>query len=304
MPNPFSDVDAPISRTEIPRSQPGRGTLVIWLLVISAGLAMMNISLNPIIEGSNGYDDPETWCGVFCIGSIGGQVGILAIAAVLGPSFAFRRRLVVGPAFAILTMAWLLGFIISHQIRGYDFPTIKGVVGVLLVLPLLFCVCELPLWVFRTFLCWRVESPADGRARPPQLTIAGILAATAAVGLSLGAVRLGHALSQDPNEADWWGAVAIAAAWCGGISLLVLPVVTILIFRTESLAIGLLVSAAWIGLLAFVFLKVLSALSGLSWSRELHLFLFVLLGFMATLLGPLALCRVFGYRLHWGRVVS
>jgi len=303
MSKPFSEFDAPKSRTEFPRSHTGRGALVLWLLAISAGLAVMNVSILPAIERT-GPDDVGACWGTFCMGSIGGQAGILAIAAVLGPASTLRRHLLVLPLSLGFALAWFVGFLISQSMYGRDYPEINNVAGVMLVVPLLFCVCELPLWFFRTFLRWRIELPADVQTRPPQLTIAGILLATAAVALSLGAVRMGHSLSRSPTEADWWFAVAIAAAWCGGISLLVLPMVTMLVFRTESLVIGLLISAAWIGLLAFVFLMVLSALSGFFPSRELHLFVFVLLGFIATLLGPLALCRQFGYRLHWGRAAS
>ena len=307
MSKPFPDFDPQLTPPPpgfSPRTS-SAGALTAWLLVIAAVLALMNLSLNPILEGTHGPDDPGAWWGTFCMGSIGGQAGILAIAAVLGPSFALRRHLVVLPALAVLAMAWLLGFVISHQNHGYQFPAIRNVIAVMLVLPLMFCVCELPLWFFRTFLRWRIESPADGRARPPQLTISGILAATAAVALALGAVRLGHWLSGSIDEGEWWLAVAIAAAWCGGISLLLLPVVTALVFRTESLAIGLLVSAAWFGLLCFALFMVLIALFGPPPNtRELHLFVFVGLGFLATLLGPLALCRHFGYRLHWGRVAG
>ena len=270
--------------------------LLGWLLGISAVLAVMNVSILPAMERS-GPDDVKTCWGIFCMGSIGGQAGILALVAVLGPASTLRRHLYVLPRSLLFVMAWLLGFLISQSTYGRQFPKVNLVIGVLLVVPLLLCVCELPLWLFRTFLRWRIEIPADGQKRPPQLTIAGILAATAAVALSLGAVRLGHHLAGGGREADWWMGVAFASAWCGGISLVVLPVVTALVFRTQSLVIGLLVSAAWIGLLCVGLLLVVSALTGHVPTRELHLFACVYLGFTSTLLGPLALCRHYGYRL-------
>jgi hypothetical protein len=295
------DFDSQLSPSpQLSRPSPN-GELAAWLLVISICLALMNVALNPIFEGTNNAADVGAWWETFCIGSLGGQTGILAIAAVLGPSFGLRRHLVVIPLFAILAVSWLLGFVISHEIHGYTFPPLKGVVAELLVLPSMFCVCELPLWIFRTFLRWRIESPTRERVRPPQLTIAGILGATAAVALSLGAIRLGNKLTGGMREADWWIGGAFAAAWCGGASLLVLPVVTALVFRPQSLVIGLLVSAAWIALLIIAFLMVTCSLAGSVPWGELHLFLFIAAGFMATLLGPLALCRLYGYRLLWGR---
>ena len=296
----FPEFDSRLPSPPLTRPSPN-GELAGWLLVISVCLALMNIALNPILEGTNHPADIGAWWGTFCIGSLGGQAGILAIAAVLGPSFGLRRHLIVVPLFAILAGSWLLGFVISHEMHGYTFPPFKDVVAVLLVLPLMFCVCELPLWIFRTFLRWRIESPTRERVRPPQLTIAGILGATAAVALSLGAIRLGNKLTGGMNEADWWIGVAAAAAWCGGASLLVLPMVTALVFRPQSLAIGLLASAAWIALLIIAFVMVTCSLVGSVPWRELHLFLFIAAGFMAALLGPLALCRLYGYRLLWGR---
>ena len=108
---------------------------------------------------------------------------------------------------------------------------------------------------------------------------------------------MGNWLAGGRNEAEWWMGVIIAAGWCVGVSLVVLPVVTALVFRTQSLVIGLLVSAAWIGLLFIGLLLVLSALAGSVPTRELHLFCFIVMGFTGTLLGPLALCRLYGYRL-------
>ncbi|MGI8426202.1 MAG: hypothetical protein ACR2M4_06320 [Actinomycetota bacterium] len=305
MSNPFQTFNAenpPLQR--FPQQDPRQKSLKGWLLAISFGLAALNFLLNPIIEQPiRPFEAGKCW-GFFCIGSMGGQAGILAIAAVMGPSSALRRHLYVVPRFLSFVMAWLLGFMVSHAIHRDNFPPLKIVVGVLLVLPLLFCVCELPLWIFRTFLRWRIESPLDENTRPPQLSIAGILAATAAVGISLGAVRLGQKLSGISNEAEWWLGVAIAAAWCGGICVLVLPVVTAMVFRTQSLVVGLLVSVAWIGLLITVLQIVVSSLVGGIPSSELRLFGFMGLGFTITLLGPLFLVRHYGYRLRWGRSLN
>lgn len=274
--------------------------LMVWLLAISASLALMNLSILPVIERS-GPDDVRACWGTFCIGSIGGQAGILAILAVLGPASTLRRHMAAVSLGLGWALTWFVGFLISQSMYGRHYPEIVNVAGAMLVVPLLFCVCELPFWFFRTFLRLRIELSADVQRRPPQLTIAGILIATAAVALSLGAVRLGHHLAGRGNEANWWMGVAFASAWCGGTSLVVLPVVTALVFRTQSLVIGLLVSSAWIGLLFVGLLLVISTLVGSFPTREMHLFVFIALGFTSTLLGPLALCRHYGYRLRWGR---
>ena len=297
MPKPFADCD-PRPNPPPPFSRPPSRDkeLFGWLLAIAAVLAVMNVSIFPAIERS-GPDDWQACWATFCAGSIGGQAGILAIGAVLGPASTLRRHFFVVTLSLGFVFAWFAGILISNAMYGRHYPEVKSVGGVLLVAPLLFCVCELPLWFFRTFLRWRIELPAEVRTRPPQLTIAGILLATAAVALSLGAVRLGQKLAAADREAEWWMGVGFAAAWCGGISLVVLPVVAALVFRTQSLVIGLLVSAAWIGLLFVGLLLVLSALAGSVPTRELHLFCFIVMGFTSTLLGPLALCRLYGYRL-------
>lgn len=287
-------------KLQFTRPAPPDESLPVWLAVILAGLALMNLFLLPMMETS-GPDDVATCWGVFCMGSIGGQAGILAVAAVLGPGGTLWRHLFVVPAGVILMVAWLLGFVLSSTWYEHQYPTLKEITSVLLVVPLLFCVCELPLWFFRTLFQWRIESPSAVAARPPQLTISGILAATAAVALCLAAVRVGHKISDNSSEPGWWFGVGFAAAFCLGISLLVLPIATALVFRTEVLPIGLFVSAAWAGLLITIFLLAMSWRRGGFPTRELHLFFFLFAGFCATLLGLLALCRLFGYRLVWGK---
>jgi hypothetical protein len=304
MSQPFDDLKFPAPPLPNLRAAADKSELAHWLLAISVGLAAMNGSLVPILQGTRGPGDSGAVWAMFCIGSMGGQAGALAIAAVLGPGTALRRNWFVLPRLVSFAMAWFLGVVISQAIHDRPFPTLKAVLACVLVLPLLFCICQLPLWCFRTFLRWRIESPADATVRPPQLTIAGILAATAAVAMSLALVRLGYQLTEDVREASWWFGVAIAAAFSGGISLLVLPVATALVFRMQSLCAGLLLAGGWIALLIGAYLLVLILNFGRIPWRELHLPLFLAFGFAGTLLGSLALCRVYGYRLLWGRGIQ
>lgn len=298
----FSDPPLPPNLSPLPRNSPLQWPLKAWLALFAVGFAVMNASLLPMIERSGPNDFGALW-GTFCMGSIGGQAGLLAIGAVLGPFSTLRRHLVVIVLAAAWALAWLLGVLLSRAIYGPYSPSLKEVLPVLLTLPLLFCFCELPLWIVRTFFRWRIESLADTSPRLPQLSIAGILAATAAVGLALGAIRLGQKLGNS-NEGDWWLGVAVAAGFTGGISAFVLPMVVAMIFRYPSPIIGVLVATAWISLLGVVLVAVISAFAGSFPSREMHLLLSLLMGFIITLTSPLALVRGFGYRLLWGREVA
>jgi hypothetical protein len=297
-PPDFSETPWPLP-SSLPRNWPQRWPLKAWLALLAVGFAVMNVSLRPMMERSRPDDFGALW-GTFCMGSIGGQAGLLAIGAVLGPFSTLRRHLVIIPVAAALALAWLLGVILSREMHGHYGPSLKSIIAVLLVLPLLFSFAELPLWMVRTFFRWRIESLADTSTRLPQLSIAGILAATAAVGLALGAIRLGQKLGNF-HESDGWVGVAIAAGFTAGISAFVLPMVTAMIFRNPSPMVGTLVSTAWISLLGVVLVAVICAFAGAFPSREMHLLLSLLMGFIVTLTGPLAVVRRFGYRLLWGR---
>src|SRR5205823_1817515 len=133
---------------------------------------------------------------------------------------------------------------VIHRVNPYGgaqrlFPFIW-----LLLAPILFYACQFPLWIFRSLFRWRIAKVQQGEpGKVPRLSIAGILAATAVIALSLGAVRLGYHLilqmgGTAESEKAWWTLTGIWAAVITVISLTVLPLFTVAIFRTRSLLLG------------------------------------------------------------------
>ena len=121
------------------------------------------------------------------------QVGLLSVWAVLGPQRIWRQwtaSLLTLTGFVIaLTVGATIGFGHGQGFRG------------LFALPLVFTVAQLPLWLLRLALGWRmvrsgVEETA-GTRRARQFGVQDLLTLTAAVALMLGLARFSIPASSD-----------------------------------------------------------------------------------------------------------
>jgi hypothetical protein len=281
-----------------------------WFAAIAAGFMALNFLLMPILFMINpGRSDIGACLACLSVGVIGAEPGLLAIAAVFGSGAAWRRQLVVGLMVIALALSGFASFVATKQVyshRNY-FPGLLLVLPFFLLLPVLFLACQMPLWIFRTLLCWRIGSQKQADAdRAPQLSIAGILAATAVVALGLSCVRLGHYLislaDSQVESQSWWLGTGISAAFVVAISLASLPPFTGAIFRAKSPLIGLLGATAWA---LFVFASAIAMIRWVNggWPIPIPWYPFaaIVAGFTIGLVGPLMVVRVFGYRLLWGR---
>lgn len=281
-----------------------------WLAGIAAGLITLNFLLMPILFVINsGRSKIGALLVCLSIGVIGAEPGLLAIAAVFGPGTAWRRQLVVGLMVIALALSGFGSFVVTKLVyshRNY-FPDVLEVLPFFFLLPVLFLACQLPLWIFRTLLCWRIASQKQADADlAPQLSIAGILAATAVVALGLSCVRLGHYLiSQvDPQvqSQGWWLGTGISAALAAAISMASLLPFTAAIFRAKSASLGLTSAVAWT---LFVFGSAIAMIRWVNggWPMPVPWYPFaaIVAGFVFGLLGPLMVVRMFDYRLLWGR---
>jgi hypothetical protein len=176
---------------------PSPRRLVIQLMILAAVFALANATTFPAGELSRGVGFLETWTG-FTFGLIGAEAGLLAIGAVLGPGRWHLWHLVVVGTAALWIVSWFVGFGLTwlYQGSGYYAQLSKEALAAVLVIPILFCACELPLWTFRSLLRWRIEPAmrSDDSPKPPQLSIAGILIATSFVAIALTAVRIGRSI--------------------------------------------------------------------------------------------------------------
>lgn len=279
-----------------------------WLAVIAAGFIALNFLLMPTLFMINpGRNEIGAFLACLSLGVIGAEPGLLAIAAVFGPGATWRRQLVVAVLALVLALSGFGSFVATKLVyshRNY-FPDVLEVLPFFLLVPILFLACQIPLWFFRSFLCWRIvgrEQAAAGRA--PQLSIAGILLATAVVALGLSCGRLGHYLiSQDlqTENDDWWLGTGISATFVAAFSIAFLPPFTGAVFRAKSPLLGLLGAAAWMILLFGSAIATIRWVNG-GWPVPVPWYPFAAIaaGFASGLLGPLLVARLFGYRLLWG----
>lgn len=289
------------------RLPPNRRVLAIQLAVLAALFALANMTTFPAGELSRGRTSLETWMG-FTIGLIGAEAGLLAIAAVLGSGRWHLRHLVVAGVAVLWIVAWFVGFGLTRMFRGsvYYGPASNDMFAVMLVIPVMFCACEIPLWIFRSLLRWRIEPVirSGDSSKPPQLSIAGILIATSFVAIALTAVRIGRSIEGGASEAEWWTGCGIAMAFSGGISLFTLPLAVWATLRCPSLVAGVGVMVASLLVSAVGLICIISLLVGDWPPNDLDFWLpsaGVVVGFSCGLLGTLSLVRLGGYRLFWGR---
>lgn len=290
-------------------------TPAILLAILVAGICVFNATVIPNLIALNSNSTIESAYTGIIAGIIGAEAGLLVIAAVLGPSRGLLRHLAVVPVALSFILAWLVGYGVAKWLEENDFTYSAfldwdEVLAAILVMPLLTCASELPLWFFRSFLRWRIELVSRERIRceTPHLSIAGILIATTAVAIALTSARLGHAsLRNGPSEADWWFACGIAVAFAGGISLFTLPVCTWAALRCPSWWRGLLVAVVWLTIVGFMLIGINIILDGHwpPWRLEFWLgFCGISGSFALGLMGTLGLARMLGYRLLWGRESS
>lgn len=304
----MQDFPYPYDANSLPPAAPIRlrPDLRFWrmmalLLLIGVGLVLLNLSMYPLAANATATPGSfgEFWL-FLSMGIVGAEASLLAIAAVFGPGSPWLRRPTVLVLGLIFVLAWLMGYALMERIylnKPY-FPGLDDFLSTLLILPILFCVCEVPLWVFRTLFRWRMVRHQDVTPlKHSQLSIANILVATAFVAVSLAAVRQSGIVMS-----EGWRRIGNIAALTAGSSLAVLPFTMGVVFRRWPTWVGMPAAAAWISLIFYLLFTVLCLLTGFtptvsSWCQ----FAAFTVSFTSVLLAPLLLTRVSGYRLLWGK---
>lgn len=298
----------PIRLRPVVQSAPSH--LWAWLAVIAAGFMALNFLLMPTLYmAPSGRNEIGALLVCLSTGAIGAEPGLLAIAAVFGLGTAWLRQFFAALLALALALSGFASFVATKLVYShlFYFPDVMEVLPFFLLLPVLCLACQMPLWFFRSLLCWRVADQNQATMeKSPRLSIAGILGATAMVALGLGSVRLGHYLilqvhSQVESE-QWWFGTGISIAFAAAVSVAALPPFTGAIFRAKSLFLGVLGAAAWTLLLFGSAITIIRWVNG-GWPIPIPWWAFaaVVAGFTISLLGPLVVVRLFGYRLLWGR---
>lgn len=268
-------------------------------LLLGVGLVFLNLSMYPLAKNATPTNFGGFWL-FLSMGIVGAEASLLAIAAVFGPGSPWLRRPIVLGLGLIFVLAWLMGYALMERIylnKPY-YPGLDDFLSTLLILPILFCVLEIPLWVFRSLFRWRMVRHQDGKPlKHSPLSIANILVATAFVAVALAAVRQSGIVMS-----EGWRRIGNIAALTSGSSLAVLPLTMGIVFRRWSAWAGILAAATWISLVFYLLFTVLCMLTVFtptvsSWCQ----FAAFTVSFTSVLLAPLLLTRVSGYRLLWGK---
>jgi hypothetical protein len=125
------------------------------------------------------------------VGLVGGQLGLLAIWAVLGP----QRWIVRLPVtFALTLLLYLV--IVSGMIVTEEADFVAGETRTVLVAPLLLLAVQSPLWILRMTLGCRIlhaatETDASSKLSR-QFGLSHLLGATAVIAIALGLASLGR----------------------------------------------------------------------------------------------------------------
>lgn len=260
---------------------------------------------NTITIGLLREPGPDTAVKIFLAivwtGAIGAQVALHAMWCVLAP-VAGRVRLAVGVGLAVFWYGTLvLGIAVAE---GVEDEFWEAAFTGLLCLPLICLGVQLPLWILRFWLRWRiVREDADSvGARMTTLRLRHILIGTAWVAVALGAARMATPEGMD-SEAGF-----LIVTFISAIVFMLLTTVTslpllIAILHSRTLRVTLpVIFGVLIVTVTMCFLSVTlfsrdptvaMAFAGAVGS--------LIGGYLAGLVGVLLVVRNLGYRLRWGR---
>jgi hypothetical protein len=304
---------SPVLSPEVDAGPVAKPARLWWLAAMVAFLALGNvILLPPAIVGIDppGPGTPSQVLISWEIGSLLAQMLIVAFFAVLGPGGNLPRQGLVWLAAALFTGSFAGGVELASRWDNFN-----GIQYFLLIplfaVPAVLCAAQAPLWILRYIARWRTAS--SGTAQDlGQISIRGMLAATAIVAAVLGLCRLGLTIEnmswgdgrygQPLPAANWWTGIGIASGVLLAISTVVLPVASMLVLRSRSCIRGVFFAGAYLAGCAIACYVVFSAFTGAWFAEEVYtLFLLVYLSITACLLTSLAIFRWAGYRLWWGR---
>jgi hypothetical protein len=163
----MSDFDYPYDVSNIPPAPPIRLRPVVdmppssleWLISFAIGITALNFLFLVVILALNSAFPTQiaVYLIAFFLGAIGAEPGLLAIAAVFGPGVAWHRNLVGCSVVLLLAVTGATNVFmlqvprVSMSLCGYIWPYT-------LLVPILFCACQLPLWPLRSFFCWRIAN--------------------------------------------------------------------------------------------------------------------------------------------------
>lgn len=236
------------------------------------------------------------------VGCVLAQGNLLAAWLAWGDEPFLRRLLTHWKIAAGLYLVWLVGFGLAYLVGNRVPPQFAAIVA--LGVPLVSLAAQLPLWVARQWIGWRlVRETADAtHPRDPSLSIRDLMVATLIVATALALARL----SPSPDEGEMWPVWGVAVFIASATSSIALLPAGQLLMRMNPISRALkwsaLYAAAWIALPWII-------VAGLRWSGAVNLppwpafagLSGLMLTFAATLMLTAIIARDRGYRLAGGR---
>jgi hypothetical protein len=283
---------------ENPFAESPKETPAVWLWIVGAAAAFNFLS--PLI-----FSAADTNANLLLvpvsIGVLLGEIGALAGWLVWsnGP---FLRRLAIHWAVAVgLAGCLAVGFIpVLPPFVPWD--DLWGFAAVAALIPIHSLAGQLPHWVLRTHLGWRLErtgAAASTEMRRP-LSILDLLSGTAVVAVCLGLVRA--ALAFLPHDESVWMPLAIGLLAVVAASLIVLLPVVVFSLRPKDAGSGLLLLAGYAFLLVIGILTLFGGISGGGPPGEAVIAIIgSFFAFTFTLAVPFIVWRSAGYRLVWAK---
>ena len=182
---------------------------------------------------------------------------VLSFFAVLGPGKSLLRQGVVWLVAVTLVGSFAAGIAIASMMEtSIHIGGVGSMLVSLFAIPAILCACQAPLWGLRYFARWRTTTSDGSDKDLGQISIRGMLAATAVVAVVLGLCRLGlslEALQWDEGRYGqplaplvWWTGIGIASVSTLALSLVVLPVTSLLVLRSQSVLLGLVYATAYL----------------------------------------------------------
>ncbi|MFN0017100.1 MAG: hypothetical protein ACKVP0_02505 [Pirellulaceae bacterium] len=267
-----------------------------WLAAVAVAFVISNATIVPMLGQ---VQASETWIGL-AEGGVLAQILILAFFAVFGPGANLPRQVTIWLLSGALMGSFALGVKFARSSPSILANPSDELLFSMYAMPLMICVSQVPLWGLRYFLGWRVLTSDEKRTNHERMSIGGMLTATAVVAAAFGLSRLG--LIKWTNEMEWWRNIGIVSVVSLFISVLVLPIVSLLILRSQSGKRGCIAAGLYLAGCILTLLLVANSSERMRLRGETYQYLWMIyVSITGYLLTSLAIFRWAGYRLWWGR---
>jgi len=270
-------------------------------LVVAYAIADFTVPL--VFDGMGRHGWPVA---AFCIGALGGEICLGAIWAALGPSrFWPRWLLVLAVAFA-LYLAFCFGIVVSSPyLASRD---VTEMIMPSLLIPLLFLVIQMPLWVRRIASGWQILDPREvtsySATEARQFGLANMLGLMAFLAVALSLVQIAASLLQTGRPAGeerlimWLGLGIYSLILCLYIAVLSGPAVRACFLARDKVLGCLAMAGVWVGvsILVVLIVTIIAAMSGGRVPGEAVASIFLATaGTVIVLMASLHLLRMCGY---------